>query len=481
MPRSVELEPQGPATTLKVKGGPKVKPPKPPRPKKKDLVPDTFLMEGFFPANTETSVRYTTDFPVDNEVTVLHTNLTDMTPEQAAADILADLDAGTYVSATANGIEVTLAPENGAAVVTVVDVFVTNPPDPEPPGTPGGVIGGDPAIIQLTGVWDAGAIIEMDYVTDAGGTTTAEYTIVDNATGLQLAAPYAAFLDTMPDLIVQDVGDLLYIYPETPATTVTLLAFRVIPAPGSGGGDGGETGASYAVTLSEALQGAAAIESATQKLAMILEAMTIDATLQETLTILADVSDELFAGDSTQMTASLLAELFENVNVYSLLKTTSDMAQGWVMNTEGAMPVSEYDNFEFNSLTTYDGVMYGTTDDGLYEMGADNDAGTGITAEMSSLMLDMGTSRMKRIRSAYLGYTSGGDLVLKVRSVSDGQLSEHWYKAREATAEAPREGYVQVGQGLKSRYWQFELTNVDGADFEIDQLELHPLFLGRRV
>jgi hypothetical protein len=40
---------------------------------------------------------------------------------------------------------------------------------------------------------------------------------------------------------------------------------------------------------------------------------------------------------------------------------------------------------------------------------------------------------------------------------------------------------VEVGQGLRSRYWQFELTNVDGGDFELDVLELYPLFLGRRV
>ena len=72
--------------------------------------------------------------------------------------------------------------------------------------------------------------------------------------------------------------------------------------------------------------------------------------------------------------------------------------------------------------------------------------------------------------------------MLKVRSVSDGELSENWYKATQnKVSEAPEGSYMPVGQGLKSRYWQFELTNVDGGDFEIDQVELHPLILNRRV
>lgn len=98
------------------------------------------------------------------------------------------------------------------------------------------------------------------------------------------------------------------------------------------------------------------------------------------------------------------------------------------------------------------------------------------------MMLDFGTSRMKRIRSAYLGYTATNELVMRVRAVSQGELSEHWYKATHTkTPNAPDGGYMPVGQGLKSRYWQFELTNIDGGDFEIDQVELHPLVLNRRV
>jgi hypothetical protein len=40
---------------------------------------------------------------------------------------------------------------------------------------------------------------------------------------------------------------------------------------------------------------------------------------------------------------------------------------------------------------------------------------------------------------------------------------------------------VKIGKGLRSRYWQFELVNIDGADFDLDTIEFHPVLLTRRV
>jgi len=71
--------------------------------------------------------------------------------------------------------------------------------------------------------------------------------------------------------------------------------------------------------------------------------------------------------------------------------------------------------------------------------------------------------------------------VLRVKAVSGGELREHWFTATERTANAPREQVIQLGRGIRSRYWQFELANKDGADFEIDKLELYPVYLNRRV
>lgn len=213
-----------------------------------------------------------------------------------------------------------------------------------------------------------------------------------------------------------------------------------------------------------------------------LDAINVASTMQNILTIAVEETAELQAADSYELTSTLLAELIDSVDVYTLFTTTDEVAQAWVMNTEGSRPISEYDNYSFNSMTYFRGKMYGANDSGLWELDGDDDAGTPITAEIESMMLDFGTSRMKRIRTAYLGYTSTNELVLKVQAVDQGQLFEHWYKAEAVdNADAPRANMVRVGQGLRSRYWQFQLTNIDGGDFEIDQLELYPLILNRRV
>lgn len=266
----------------------------------------------------------------------------------------------------------------------------------------------------------------------------------------------------------------------------------VLPPPDDGGGDGstGVIGA-YVEKPESTMNVDDTQDLYVKRLAMLTEAMEAADSIQQVLTIAIEVSDEFSGGDSLELNSQLLAELTDEIHVYGLFKILARDADGnpieedyatWVMNTERGQPLSEYTNYNFNSLAYYRDQLYGANDEGLYTMSGATDAGTNITAHMASMMLDFGTSRQKRLRSAYLGYTSEGQLVLKVRAVDDGQLTEHWYQAAPVdVADAPREGYVRIGQGLRSRYWQFELSNVDGGDFEIDQLELYPLFLNRRV
>lgn len=240
--------------------------------------------------------------------------------------------------------------------------------------------------------------------------------------------------------------------------------------------------AERAVTLADTIKAVGVTEFNRRLLTQVVSAAAAADALQNVLTIAVTETASVEVSDSVELHSRLLANIIEDVDVYALFRVSDETAQGWVVNTEGAQPISEYSNFGFNSMTFFDGSMYSARDDGLYVHGADDDSGEPITAEMASMLLDFGTSRMKRIRSAYLGYTATNELVLKIRSISQGEMSEHWYKAtHNTTAASPEGGYMPVGQGLRSRYWQFELTNIDGGDFEVDQIELHPLILNRRV
>jgi hypothetical protein len=154
---------------------------------------------------------------------------------------------------------------------------------------------------------------------------------------------------------------------------------------------------------------------------------------------------------------------------------------GYVVNTEGANPITKYTNFPFNSFTQFAGRNIVAGEGGLYELGAESDDGQPIAASFKTMMIDFGSSVMKRVQTAYIGYTATGRLILRVHAVTDGKLREHWFEATPRTADAPRQHVRQLGRGLASRYWQFELVNVDGADFDVDKIEFHVIALSRRA
>lgn len=195
------------------------------------------------------------------------------------------------------------------------------------------------------------------------------------------------------------------------------------------------------------------------------------------------VRDELVAesNDLAEVMARLLHQGTLSTGAWLGLRLSGEVHTAWATNLEGSLPVSQYENFGFNSFANVGGEYFAASEDGLYRLGADQDDGQPIDAAVGSMMLDMGTSRQKRVQAAYIGYTASGRIMLKVRSEDDGQVVEDWFEAQQQTAAAPRNQMVRIGRGLRSRYWQFELMNVQGADFELDSLEMYPVPLNRRV
>jgi hypothetical protein len=178
---------------------------------------------------------------------------------------------------------------------------------------------------------------------------------------------------------------------------------------------------------------------------------------------------------------ALTVALSEGINVALTLETEGDVYDAWVLNTQTAAAY-QYSNFNFNSFAEFEGKYYGCAETGIYLLEGDDDAGTAISSSLRTGMTNLGTGLQKRITSAYLGYRSDGQMVLKVVSVNEaGQKIEWWYEQVDQDAPAMRSGRIKVGRGLKSVYWAFEISNKDGADFELDVVELYPMVLERRL
>lgn len=177
--------------------------------------------------------------------------------------------------------------------------------------------------------------------------------------------------------------------------------------------------------------------------------------------------------DPTQFLGLLLNE---KVAVKIGYNSDDGLWTGWVMNTQNAA-VTNYSEWNFNSFATLSTVDIAASSTGLYALGGSNDSGVPISAIATFAKSDFGDSRLKRMPYAYIGVRATGQLYF-ITQTDDGV--ERVYSL-VATAPGPRTERIQMARGVTSRYWQFTLENVAGSDFRLDEMELLPVTLSRRV
>ena len=147
----------------------------------------------------------------------------------------------------------------------------------------------------------------------------------------------------------------------------------------------------------------------------------------------------------------------------------------WSVNAETGASAA-YEDYPFNSFATIGGRHFGAASDGIYELVGDDDAGVPIQAHMNLGKRNFGTSKLKAMPYAYLGVASDGLMVVRVTT----EGASYTYKARAASAEMQTQR-VDFGRGLRANYFTLELMNENGADFDLDVIELAATPLTRRI
>lgn len=197
--------------------------------------------------------------------------------------------------------------------------------------------------------------------------------------------------------------------------------------------------------------------------------------------------DSVDLTDAVSWNQRLNGEFEEAIAVGGTLVLDDTIYSAVVLNADTLAP-SEYTNFPFNSFGKMGSTNLGATDTAIYALTGDDDDGIGIDAVVRTGLINFGTTQFKRVPRAYLGYTSDGALVLKTIGTGGtadgtgrGTKVERWYELTPRTADAPATARIKLGRGVKATYWQFELTNKDGADFDVAEIKLLPVVLSRRV
>jgi hypothetical protein len=158
-----------------------------------------------------------------------------------------------------------------------------------------------------------------------------------------------------------------------------------------------------------------------------------------------------------------------------IIKAGDEEMVGWIINPSISASTA-LDNYDFTGFGQHKGKHYGVRPDGLYVLEGDTDNGTQIDSFVSLGNRNFGTAKQKRMRHAYIGASTDGRMVLKV--IVNGQ--EYLYAVKNPSTDMA-EQRVDIGRGLRSNYWNFELMNREGADFEIDTIKFMPIVLERRI
>ena len=210
------------------------------------------------------------------------------------------------------------------------------------------------------------------------------------------------------------------------------------------------------------------------------EALEVNDTISSSMSLVAQVLEDVNIDDTHTINQILQLAIEEAIKIGGSLRLPAGEYYTWVVNTETHAPWA-YENYPFNSLALADNRYFGMMPDGLYELTGDTDNATEIDAKFLTGMMDLGSEFKKGASRMYLAYTAGGEIGLKLTTVDGGQKYESWYKLTTRTANSPREARIKLGRGMKALYLQFELENIDGADFSFDNLKLLPIETKRRI
>lgn len=140
--------------------------------------------------------------------------------------------------------------------------------------------------------------------------------------------------------------------------------------------------------------------------------------------------------------------------------------------------VTRYTNSGFNSYARLGEVVLAAGPTGIFALEGDTDLEQPIAARVAGGVSDWGEVQTKRVLGAYVGLRADGMLDLTL--ITD-EHHEYLYRLVPRNLDVLHPARVKTGRGIDGRYWQWQLDNVDGADFTVESLALEVQPLGRRL
>lgn len=217
----------------------------------------------------------------------------------------------------------------------------------------------------------------------------------------------------------------------------------------------------------------------------VIERMVVEATEASVYQLVALVSEDFVLTTDENGRVDMVALLREAIGLTIGLEFDDGRYIAWTLNTESG-GLSSYTNYPFNSYFKLGARYFGVHAGGIVELVGDTDAGTAIAARMRFGMFDFNDRHEKTYEDAFLGVAANGDLLLKVIFVSTkgayaGEKCMAIYKVNYRPSGSARETRAKIGRGVQAVDFDFVLENVNGADFDLTNIQFNPVTGSRRT
>jgi len=141
-----------------------------------------------------------------------------------------------------------------------------------------------------------------------------------------------------------------------------------------------------------------------------------------------------------------------------------------IMNTKN-FGVSEYPDYQFNSMVNFNGKLLGAVGSSIHLVGAQNDSGENIDMSIGTGNLDFSNPVVVLPRDVWITLRSGKKVKMKVLEVEKSDDYIYEYES-EDFVENLKNTRVKLGRGLNGALVRFELENQDGEELEIERIHI---------
>jgi hypothetical protein len=131
--------------------------------------------------------------------------------------------------------------------------------------------------------------------------------------------------------------------------------------------------------------------------------------------------------------------------------------------------LTEYSNYNFNSMCMFNGVSLGANTLGIYKLDGTNDNGEPINWNIRTGYIDLEMKSKKRMKQVWFSYKTNGTLMLTV-ILPDGEQYEYDIEGYSDDEAGTR---TKVGKGIKTKYAKLDIRSIGGSTVALDAIRLH--------